>query len=568
MKLVNLIVARSPSILGRSHPIRQFIAVMSVFAVTVGLVLYLVGWIVLAGSPHGELAAVSSTLWGAYLAIVVSGGAIAWVLLLTLGRSGLPAEMARDENAAHSDEVAELKRAKEAAEFASAAKTRYLVSVGHEIRSPLNAIYGYAQLLEREGAVSTAEAGGVIRRSAEHLGNLVEGLLEVSRIESGVVTVRSDIVPLPAFLDHVMDMFRMQAEAKGLTFNYVVKGRLPRLVRTDEKRLRQILINLLSNAIKYTRAGSVTLTISYRSQVADIEVTDTGIGIAPEDLETIFEPFARGSSPEAQLQPGIGLGLAITRVLARILGGEIFVSSAPGDGSRFQLRMFLPEPNTVPAGTAEYRPVSGYEGARKTVLVIDDDPAQTSALVSLLRPLGFEVFTAFDGSEGLVLADCCTPDIVLLDIQMPGLSGWEAACRLRAAHGTALRIIMVSANAHEFRVGDEDRSSHDAFLAKPVDLQALLDVIGQQLQLEWRFAGDAPAKGANVVSRLPDSAAPLVETLRQLAKVGHVRGIEAALNQLETDVPESASVVSAMRNHVSAFDLRSLMKLLDDVDPR
>lgn len=513
------------------------------------------------------MAAVSSTHWAALAASVILG-AVTCLLLLALRRSAHQAAILREEIAASHARFEELQRGKETAEFASTAKTRYLVAVGHEIRSPLNAIYGYAQLLEREGAVSAAEAGGVIRRSAEHLTNLVEGLLEVSRIESGVLTVRSDIVPLPAFLDHVIDMFRMQAEAKGLTFDYEVKGRLPRLVRTDEKRLRQILINLLSNAIKYTREGGVTLSISYRSQVADIEVADTGIGIAPEDLERVFEPFERGNSPEAQLQPGIGLGLAITRVLARILGGEIFVSSAPGAGSRFQLRVFLPEPNSAPAGAAEYRPVSGYAGSRKTVLVIDDDPAQASALESLLRPLGFQVFSASQGTEGLILANRCEPDIVLLDIQMPGLSGWEVASQLRAAQGPALRIVMVSANAHEFHAGDDDRSDHDAFLTKPVDLQTLLDLIGRQLQLDWQFEGDARGKAANTVGQLPEAAAPMVEMLRGLAKVGHVRGIEEALTQLAADVPESAAAVAAMRDHLGAFDLGSLMKLLDDVQPR
>jgi len=463
---------------------------------------------------------------------------------------------------------AELRRARDAAEAANAAKTRYLVAVSHEIRSPLNAIYGYAQLLEREGAISPVEAGQVIRRSAEHLTNLAEGLLEIARIESGVLKLRSDIVPLPLFLDHVVDMFQMQAEAKGLTFNYVAKGRLPRLVRTDEKRLRQILINLLSNAIKYTQAGSVTLSVSYRSQVADFEVTDTGIGIEAEDVERIFEPFERGNSPDAKAQPGIGMGLAITRLLARILGGEVFVRSAPGEGSNFQLRLFLPEPNVAPASDPEVSPVTGYAGSSKTVLVIDDNLSQTSVMISLLRPLGFEVFTAAHGAEGLALADLCEPDIVLLDIQMPGLTGWEVADRLRAKHGTALPIVMVSANAHDYRAGGDEGSSHDAFVTKPVDLEALLDVIGRQLGLEWQYGLKELAPGEAGTGPLPGSAGPFFDKLRLLAKTGHVREIETTLAQLAADVPESAPVVALLREHVRNFDLRSLVKVLDHVDLR
>ena len=462
---------------------------------------------------------------------------------------------------------AELRRARDAAEAANTAKTHYLVAVSHEIRSPLNAIYGYAQLLEREGAISPVEAGQVIRRSAEHLTNLVEGLLEISHIESGVMKLRSDIVPLPAFLDHVVDMFRMQAQAKGLALNYVVNGRLPRLVRTDEKRLRQILINLLSNAIKYTQAGSASLSVSYRNQVADFDVTDTGIGIAPDDVERIFEPFERGSSPDANAQPGIGLGLAITRLLARILGGEIFVRSTPGEGSNFKLRLFLPEPNIVPASDPEVSQVTGYAGPRRTVLVIDDDLSQTSVMIGLLRPLGFQVFSASQGTEGLALADLCAPDIVLLDVQMPGLSGWEVADRLRAKHGDAFPIVMVSANVQEYRAGGDGTSSHDAFVTKPVNLEALLDVIGRQLKLEWH-TGRGEASEDTAAALLPDSTGPFFDKLRMLAKTGHVREIETTLTKLVADVPESEPVVAILREHLDNFDLRSLVKILDHVDPR
>lgn len=485
-----------------------------------------------------------------------------------LGREEAGLDRIEEELEALGETEAELRRARDAAEAANAAKTRYLVAVSHEIRSPLNAIYGYAQLLEREGAISPVEAGQVIRNSAEHLTNLVEGLLEISRIESGVLKLRSDVVPLPLFLDHVVDMFRMQAEAKGLTFNYVVKGRLPRLVRTDEKRLRQILINLLSNAIKYTPAGSAVLSVSYRNQVADFEVIDTGIGIAPEDIERIFEPFERGSSPEATAQSGIGLGLAITRLLARVLGGEIFARSSPGEGSNFKLRLFLPEPNVAPASDPEVSQVTGYAGPRKTVLVIDDDLSQTSVMTGLLRPLGFEVFTASHGAEGLALADLCAPDLVLLDVQMPGLGGWEVASRLRAKHGDAFPIVMVSASVQEYRAGGDGTSSHDAFVTKPVNLEALLDVIGRQLGLEWQSGRGTSTPEEAGAAPLPDSAGPFFDKLHLLAKTGHVREIETTLAKLAADVPESAPVVAVLREHLRNFDLRSLVKVLDRVDPR
>ena len=475
--------------------------------------------------------------------------------------------MLQEEVAAHTATHAELQRAKEAAEAANAAKTRYLVAVSHEIRSPLNAIYGYAQLLEREGAIPPAEAAGVIRHSAEHLTNLVEGLLDISRIESGVLKFRQDIVRLPALLNHVVDMFRMQAAVKGLSLDYVIEGQLPPFVRTDEKRLRQILINLLSNAIKYTEQGGATLTVRYRSQMAMIEVKDTGIGIPAEDLERIFEPFERGRSPEAAMQPGIGLGLAITRVLAGILGGEVTAASELGRGSSFQLRILLPEPMVAPSGAAAYDRVTGYRGERKTLLVIDDNPSQVTVMQHLLRPLDFAVFTASSGAEGLALAERCAPDLVLLDIQMPGCNGWDVAAQLRAKLGQALRIVMVSANAHEFRAGGDGGSNHDAFVSKPVDLDALLDTIGRQLDLTWIVTAEDASAGETRArpDKLPEAALPFLTSLRNYVKVGHVRAIGTVLTDLETEIPESAGAVAEMRRHLGDFDLRALSRTLDDV---
>ncbi|MHA6719432.1 ATP-binding response regulator [Sphingomonas sp. RS6] len=516
--------------------------------------------------------ALGRILWTLCLGLALAVAAIFLRLFLRARTAHRAAEQAnrvqterlREEIAAHRKTEAALERAKDAAEAANAAKTRYLVAVSHEIRSPLNAIYGYAQLLERGDAIPAAEAGGVIRRSAEHLTNLVEGLLDISRVESGVLQVRQELVRLPALLDQVVEMFRVQAAAKGLTLDYVVDGRLPAYVRTDEKRLRQILINLLSNAIKYTERGGATLTVRYRSQSAAIEIRDTGPGIPPEDLERIFEPFERGRDADDAMQPGIGLGLSITRVLARILGGEVTATSTMGEGSRFLLRLLLPEPIEAPPGTAACRRVTGYHGPRRTILVIDDNPAQTTVVNHLLRPLGFSVFEAGGGAAGLALAAHCAPDLVLLDIQMPGTSGWEVADQLRARLGPALRIVMVSANAHEFHAGRDGRRAHDAFLTKPVDLDALLDTIARQLGLEWIADEAAATPPAGPALALPETAKPYLDELRRFMKLGHVRAIETTLLTLERDVPESAGFVSRLRPKLEAFDLRGLARTLDD----
>jgi CheY-like chemotaxis protein/two-component sensor histidine kinase len=470
------------------------------------------------------------------------------------------------------DKVIVLQKAKEAAESANDAKTRYLVAVSHEIRSPLNAIYGYSQLLERGGVVEPAEAARVIRRSSEHLANLVEGLLEISRIESGLIRIGRETVPFLPLVEQLIDMFRSQAADKGIDLRFVHDGRLPAYVRTDEKRLRQIIINLLSNAIKYTDTGFAELRIAYRSQIAIIDVIDSGVGVRAEDYETIFEPFERGHSPEALSRPGIGLGLAITRSLARIMGGELTVQSTPGQGSRFTLRLMLPEPMETPLKTARSRTIIGYEGDRRTLLLVDDDAAQLAVLQGLFRSLGFTVFAAANGREGLDLAAIVAPDLALLDIQMQGMNGWQVAADLRSGHPARLKIVMVSANAHEFNVGGDGDAAHDGFVMKPVDLNLLLDVVATQLGLVWTAQAEKPVESVTAPPSSPDlpspaaqaRAAPFISELVRLGQIGHARGITEQLDALEGAVPEMAPLVTRLRAMIDVFDIKGFLHLLKE----
>ncbi|WP_347302653.1 ATP-binding protein [Croceibacterium sp. TMG7-5b_MA50] len=470
------------------------------------------------------------------------------------------------ELAAQGRTIAQLQRARDAAVAANQAKSRYLVGVSHEIRSPLNAIYGYAQLLERDAGVSPVEAARVIRRSAEHLTNLVNGLLDISRIESGVLKLSRDLVPFPALLDQLVEMFRMQAEAKGLEFRFTTEGRIPACVRTDEKRLRQILINLLSNAVKYTDSGHAAIHVRYRSQTVDVEVSDSGIGIAAEDQDRIFEPFNRGAINDRHAQPGTGLGLAITRVLVQIMGGDITVRSTPGEGSTFRVRLLLPEPAEAPPETARRRRVAGYAGPRRSVLLVDDDPAQLAVLQALLVPLGFTVHTAGNGAEGIALAAMYRPDIALLDIHLPDMRGWQVAETLRVQGGEGLRILMVSANAHEFAAGGDGGSAHDGFLMKPVELEALLDALAAQLRLDWiaeASTGAGPEQAALAPPGSMVEAAPFLAELRHLGRIGHVRAIGPKLDELEHAVPAAAALSARLRAHADGFDLKGYLKILE-----
>ncbi len=471
------------------------------------------------------------------------------------------------------DDITRLRAAKEAAEAANEAKTRFLASVSHEIRSPLNAIYGYAQLLERNDGKNALQAASVIRRSAEHLSHLVEGLLDIAQVEGGSLRLSREAIRFPEFLDQLIDMLQLQAQAKGITLVLDRPPGLPEFVHADPKRLRQVLINLLTNAIKFTDQGSVTLKIEYRNQLATFTVIDTGIGISADDAQRIFAPFERAAGPAAQ-RPGVGLGLAITQALVHIMGGDIRVESAPGAGSRFTVRLMLSQPLVAPTDAApEAGAVTGYLGRERWVLLIDDDPAHLAMVRGLLEPLGFQVRIASDGEAGLALAAQVQPDLVLCDVALaPGESGWDIAASLRRRHGPALRIVMLSGERPQSAAPTGDAPANDTFVMKPFDFAVLLDVIAAQLGLEWLRAA-SPPRG------LPQPAQPALPALprwpaaltaqasahcaeiERLVRIGHVRAIEAEIDAIAALAPDAAPLAEAMRAALDSFDLKALADL-------
>ncbi len=461
------------------------------------------------------------------------------------------------------DERAEIERAKTAAVAANDAKSRFLASASHEIRSPLNSIYGYAQLLERNEGRNALHAARIIRRSSEHLTSLVEGLLDLSHVESGAVRIQREAIRFPALLEQVIDMFEPQAEAKGLNFRLDCPTVLPEFVRGDQKRLRQVLINLVSNAIKFTDSGEVTLTVSYRNDIATFEVADTGIGIAPGDIDHIFDPFHSRSESLPTPRPGIGLGLSITRALVQVMGGEIRVESEPGAGSRFTVRLMLSQPQSHSADTTPTTVITGYSGRRRTILVVDDDEAQRSLLASLLEPLGFNVLMASDADTAIAIAGDSVPDLVLLDIAMPGGSGWDVTDALRRAHGTTMSIVMLSANAHDQNPGGDGSEANDMFLLKPFEFSTLLDVISAQLWIEWtgsglRTIGGGSAEGPAAKPRLPALTRPHFAEIERLVRSGNVRGIESQIDAIAASDPAAMPVAEEMRACLDAFDLKAL----------
>ncbi|TXI07935.1 MAG: response regulator, partial [Rhizobium sp.] len=551
----------------------HFLGMLFLFTIAIACLLSFIYFQYGARQPH-SLEVIRTTLWIVFLALFIFSGVACWLLVLAhatrnaaLGESSRQTAMLMDEIAAHERTDAALQKAKEVAEAANEAKSRYVVGISHEIRSPLNSIFGYAQLLEREPAHPPPNAVRVIRRSAEHLSNLVDGLLDISKIESGLLRLNRDKVRLGEFLDQLVDMFRVQAVAKGIEFRYEPAAWLPAVVHIDEKRLRQVLINLLSNAIKFTDRGYASLSVRYRSHVAEFEITDSGIGIRPQDMEDIFKPFERGGMPGAKGAPGAGLGLTITKVLVQIMGGEISVQSTPGEGSRFLVRLLLSEARDA-TSTETSAAIIGYRGARKRILLVDDDPEHLGLLRHLLAPLDFELFQASDGISAVEMAKQCQPDLVTLDIAMPGADGWQVATQLRALM-PSLRIIMVSANAHDHRPGADGNDSpapHNAFVTKPVDVDFLLQRLRELLNIEWIHA-EVPA----LIEAPPPAPAPTslhkhLAGLRQLGRMGHVRGIEAKLREIEQEDAATMPHLAPLRKLASSFDLKGYLAALDNLD--
>ena len=298
-------------------------------------------------------------------------------------------------------------------------------------------------------------------------------------------------------------------------------------------------------------------------------------------MERIFEPFERGRDPAVRALPGTGLGLTITKLLAQIMGGELLVRSTSGQGSTLTCRLLLSEAAHDPAVTDQPRLVRGYTGPRRTILVADDDPAHLDLIRDLLGALEFVVILAANGHSCLELAALHRPHLVLLDISLPDMTGWEVAQTLRRTEETErgpgpwseetprheLKIIIVSANAHEYRPGGDGASVHDGFIMKPVELESLLTNLGELLGLTWIHetsaapAGDVPAP----LPELPGTSQVHLDALYQLGRIGHVRGIEAKLREIEQQDAATSALAAHLRTLVSNFDLKRYMSVLEEL---
>ena len=515
-----------------------------------------------------------------YCALLLVGAVIGWWLVLAQTSRRVAQEESNRQTEALVKEIDShrrtdqaLQRAKQAADAANQAKTRYISAVSHELRTPLNSILGYAQLLDEDPAMPAhrRQAVGVIRRGGEHLLSLIEGTLDIARIESGKLTLDPKPLRLREALQQIVQMFELQALSKGLRFEHDMAD-APTLVRADERRLTQILINVLGNAVKFTQAGRVSFRASHLREMAIFEIEDTGPGIAAADIERIFEPFSRGAHAAASggtapsASGGTGLGLTIAKMLTDLMGGEMTVSSQPGSGTLFRIRLFLPalQGAHLPP-PAVWR--GGYAGDRRRILLVDNEEVDRTLLARRLQALGFDVLQAGSGTAALgLLHEARTGQpvhAILMDLAMPGIDGWQTIRALRQQRLSAAPVAIVSANAFDKGQDNDVGITPADFITKPVRLEELLDWLGRQLGLHWLTAAPAsPAPAAGIDSQPPGRAQ--LQALRDVVNLGYPRGVHRLMDQIEAQSPGCAAWLAPLRSLAHRFEFDRMTPVIQD----
>ncbi|MFZ5717899.1 MAG: ATP-binding protein [Pseudomonadota bacterium] len=394
----------------------------------------------------------------------------------------------------------ELELARDAANAANVLKTQFLANMSHEIRTPLNGVLAMAEVMAMgDLAPVQRDRLDVIRRSGGLLLAVLNDVLDLSKIEAGKLTLFEDDFDLEAAIDQARENFQVMADAKNLEFRVDVAEAAQGWWRGDADRLRQIIGNLLSNAVKFTPQGSVTATVDVGEMGGlRIVVRDTGVGIPPEKLPTLFEKFTQADNSATRRFGGTGLGLAICRELTQMMGGSIDVESREGAGSTFTVE--LPLKRGRPASLQAAEPANASDDGDLRILAAEDNATNQQVLAAVLGSLGIDVHIVPDGKEAVEAWRTGSYDLILMDIQMPVMDGITAAATIREAEKTGGRrrtpIVALTANALTHQVEEYLAVGMDAHVAKPIEIAKLYDAISTVLNAAATGGGAAKASGA------------------------------------------------------------------------
>lgn len=505
----------------------------------------------------------------AFYALTLVSSAIVWWLVLTSQSRKAAQQESNNQNmllqreiTRHKQTDIELQKAKLEAEQANDAKSRYITGISHEFRTPLNSILGYAQLLNNNDKIkgSNRHATDVILRGGDYLLSLIDGTLDIARIEGGKLEFDIKSVRLPEYIEQVISMFEIQAINKALEFEYTFESTLPAVVRTDYKRLTQIFTNIFGNAIKYTQDGGVYVRFDYAREFLSVEVRDTGAGIGSDELDKIFDPFVRGSTSSAIR--GTGLGLTICKLLIELMGGDMSISSEQGVGTCFTMRLFLPsvrEEETLPTISVQM-PIA-YKGPKYKILVVDNEPVDRELLVNILTPLGFEVKEVGSGIECLQIYQIFEPDIIFMDLAMPGMDGWQTIHVIRNIHHSHIHIAIISANAFDRNLENDSGVTSDDFLVKPINLLDLINWIGSQVQLEWVYTEINDTLTNNRQYEPPSSER--LESLLNMINLGYMQGIRNMIKGITQNGEANSAFISTLTEMADSFDLDGMKQFIE-----